>query len=98
MRVGGAFGDSARASADEAMDVSAALGALRDGGVRHLLALLEAACAGITLVIVGGHDFLSLGLIVKKRAPACHLPAFPRPKGGTWGTLDLAKQCLPVCR
>jgi hypothetical protein len=50
------------------------------------------------LVIVGGHDFLSLGLIVKKRAPACHLPAFPRPKGGTWGTLDLAKQCLPVCR
>jgi len=59
MRTGGAFGDGARASADEAMDVSAALGALREGGVGHLLALLEAACTGITSVFVGGHGFFS---------------------------------------
>ena len=57
MRAGSPFGDGARASADEAMDLSTALGALRQRCIGHLLALLEAACTGITSVFVGGHGF-----------------------------------------
>lgn len=56
---GGAFGDGARASADEATDASATLGAVDEGGVGHLLALLETARTGITSIFVGRHGFVS---------------------------------------
>jgi len=56
---GRAFGDRSRASADEAMDVAAALGAKLDGSVGHFLAFFEAGCAGVAEVFVSGHMFFS---------------------------------------
>src|SRR5271166_4325908 len=49
------FGDGPRASADQPLHRSAAFRADFDGGIRHLLALLKAAGAGIAKIFVGGH-------------------------------------------
>jgi hypothetical protein len=51
----GPFGDRARASADEAVDSSAARGAELQHRVRHLLALIKTRFTRIAKVFVGGH-------------------------------------------
>ena len=53
----GPFGNRARASADEAVDSSAAGGAKLQHRVRHLLALVKTRFTGIAKVFVGGHSF-----------------------------------------
>src|SRR6266568_6391307 len=61
-RMVAALCNCASASADESFHFSAAFRTNFDRCVRHLLALLKAACTGITQVFVGGHTFFLLYL------------------------------------
>jgi hypothetical protein len=60
-----AFGDGARASADEAMDAATAGGAGFKGSVGHFLALLEVTGAFVAEVFVCGHGLVSTLIVLE---------------------------------